>query len=319
MKHFFHLLFIGTVLIPALRANDGGLSIAGQAGASLRMGFGARGMGMANVLSSEISNEMTPYYNPALLPFQSSWYGSAGVGFLSLDRKLNFLSIVRPMEPTAGFALSVINSGVSNIEGRSRSGLLDETYSTSENAFLFSFGNRFSSKLAVGISMKIFYYSLFEKVSSTTVGVDAGVFYKISDMFSAAVVVQDIGSKYVWNSSKAYNTQSEDVKEKFPLRVKFCFSAKPIGTTSLIGIEGERIGDEFLARIGAEYQIVDEMRVRAGIDQISLNGAIDCKPSFGLSFSKELAGVFSTLHYAYVIEPYGPSNTHFLTLSVCTQ
>ena len=105
----------------------------GAPGAFSRLGFGARGMAMGNAMSAVSSGDLAGYYNPALLPYAPGRYGAASFGFLSLDRTLNFLQYTQPLPPMAGLSLGIINSGVSNIDGRDSDGEPTGPMKTSEN------------------------------------------------------------------------------------------------------------------------------------------------------------------------------------------
>ncbi|UCH66304.1 MAG: hypothetical protein JSW63_04020, partial [Ignavibacterium sp.] len=64
-------------------------------GAFSRMGYGPRGIGMGNAMSSVIEGELVSYYNPAVTVFQDGNSVLTGYSFLGLDRSLNFLSFTR--------------------------------------------------------------------------------------------------------------------------------------------------------------------------------------------------------------------------------
>ena len=137
-------------------------------------------------------------------------------GFLPLDRNLNFASYTQSIKPTGGFSLAVINAGVSKIQGRDVDGRPTDTYSTSENEFLFTFGTRLRSEFAVGVSAKILYYSLFAGVKSTTVGFDLGMLYTPASEWAVAVVIADINSKYKWDTSQLYGSDGNTTVDRFP-------------------------------------------------------------------------------------------------------
>ncbi|MGH2568507.1 MAG: hypothetical protein ACRDGA_09225, partial [Bacteroidota bacterium] len=160
-------------------------------GAALRMGFGARGIGLANSMSAVNVGEMSGYYNPALVPFYTSRVGTASYGVLSLDRRLNFLAYGQDLKPTAGISVGIINAGVGNIDGRDVDGRPTRTYSTSENSAILSFGVRTSDDFSFGLSSKILYYHLFEGLNSTTVGFDLGVLYSVTEQWTVSAVLQD--------------------------------------------------------------------------------------------------------------------------------
>ncbi|MBI3789118.1 MAG: hypothetical protein HY276_12790 [Ignavibacteriales bacterium] len=290
--------------------------LGGLPGAATRMGFGAQGIGIANALTAVKSGDAIGYYNPALTPFQTSPVGTASFGFLPFDRHLNFLNYTQSLKPTAGISIGIINAGVSNIEGRNRDGGVTDTYSTSENVFLFSFGVKLNEQAAIGLTTKVFYYSLFEGVKSTTTGFDIGFVYSLDDEWTVGAVIQDINSKYKWDTSSLYGREGNSTTERFPLRRKLAVSYAPKFFQSRISGELEFISSVMLARIGAEIPIYEGITVRGGVDQISFAGDVTSKPSLGFSFQTPLSTWKPTLHYTYVIEPYSTGGIHLFSLSL---
>lgn len=309
----FSLFWLGIVVkTPAqTKPSSGGL-----AGAATRIGFGARGIGMGNALTTVRGGELVGYYNPALAPFQTLPTATATLGVMSLDRRLNFLSYTQAIQPAGGISVGIINAGVSKIEGRDRDGRTTETYSTSENAFLFSFGLKPVEAFAFGVTAKGLYYSLFEGVSSTTVGFDLGILYLISDEWTLGAVVQDINSKYRWDSSPVYGRDGNTTTDRFPLRKRIGISYSPSFYPTVISAEVETISDDVLTRIGAEVSPFNGIRFRGGIDQISFAGNLNAKPSLGLAVQTPFNKWMPTIHYTYVIEPYSAGAIHFLSISL---
>ncbi len=290
-------------------------TVGGLAGAAMRMGFGARGIGLGNALSAVSSGDIDSYYNPALVPFQSSPVAMASYGVLTLDRKLNFVSYTQSLKPSAGVSIGVINAGVSAIDGRDRDGVHTEDFSTSENSFFLSFGLRLQDNISVGITTKILYYKLFEDIHSTTLGIDVGAFYLLSNELSFGAVLQDIGSKYKWDTSNLYGQLGTITEDKFPLRKRIAASYTPKDLGVLLCSEFEVIGLASYWRIGSEVGILPGFQIRGGIDQISISGTVNAKPSFGFSFRAQAMGWTPTIHYTYVLEPYTPNGLHVLALS----
>lgn len=290
--------------------------LAGLTGVATRMGFGARGMTMANALAAVTNQDGLSYYNPAVVPYQLHPTAMVSVGFLPLDRNLNFLSYTQSLKPSGGFSLALINAGVSKIEGRNRDGLLTETYSTSENEFLFSFGTKMQEDFAVGVSAKILYYSLFEGVKSTTVGFDVGLMYQLNEEWTVGLVVGDINSKYKWDTSQLYGHDGTTTIERFPLRRKLALCYVPDFARGRVTGEIEWIGSTLLSRFGTEIALHDNLAIRGGIDQIAFQGKINAKPSIGFSLQTPLGSWNPVIHYGYVLEPYSPGGIHMLSLTV---
>jgi hypothetical protein len=301
---------------PLVAQAQNNYDLGGLAGVATRMGFGARGMSMANALGAMTNEDGSGYYNPALVPFQLHPTALVSVGFLPLDRHLNYASYGQSLKPTGGFSLSLINAGVSNIQGRDEDGLPTETYSTSENEFLFTFGEKVHENFAIGVSAKIFYYSLFSGVKSTTVGFDLGVLYLPSEELAVGLVVGDINSKYKWDTSQLYGTSGSTTIDRFPLRRRLALCYSPKYFAARLSGEIERIGSVWLSRIGTEILLHDNFALRGGVDQIDFGGRINAKPSIGFSVQTTMMSWKPAVQYAYIIEPYSSGGIHMLSLTV---
>ena len=292
--------------------------LAGQPGAFGRMGFGARGMAMGNAMSAVPTGELASYYNPALLPFAATRSGSASMGILSLDRSLNFLSFTMPLPPKAGLAISVINAGVSKIDGRDGDGEQTGALRTSENQASLGFAIRFTPVFSAGVNVKLHYYHLYTDVSSTTMGFDFGTFYMITPELGAAITVRNVGSRYKWDTGPLFGQNGQTSEEAFPQLYTAGLSYQLDDSLGVIDAEIEFSNKEtILARAGLEMTILPEFSARAGIDRVDLkekgNGV---KPSIGFTFRKPLGGWTPAVHYAFIIEPFSPTDMHIITVSV---
>lgn len=311
-KTLFLILSLGTVALGQSSSSE----IGGLAGAPFRLGFGARGIGLGNALSSVIIGNVSSYYNPALLPFQDKPTVLLSYGSLSLDRSLNFLSYTQHLNPDAGLSVGLINAGVHNIQGRDDDGLPTESLSTSENQFFFAFALHPATSFSFGVTAKVLYYSLYTNVKSTTFGADLGALYSISDNFKLAIVIQDLLSKYKWDTSKLYGENGSSYVNNFPTRKRIGLSYFSYDWGLLVSGELETIGSASYCRVGAELELFSGLELRGGIDQISFAGDVSPKPSLGFSVMTEVASWNPRFDYAYVFEPYAPSAMHYLTLSI---
>ena len=81
----------------------------GLAGAPMRMGFGARGMAMANALTAVKTDDETGYYNPALVPFQAHPGALMSAGFFACRDKRRRLKNTRSRRgwPSNGYVLHI--------------------------------------------------------------------------------------------------------------------------------------------------------------------------------------------------------------------
>lgn len=304
-------------------------SMASMPGAFSRMGFGARGMGMGNAMSAVTEGNLVSYYNPALTVFQERNSFQTSYSFLSLDRSLNFLNFTRKFDfysskdsvkprSTAGFSIGLINSGVTNIDGRDADGVQTGNLQTSENQFFLGLANKFSDKVAVGIAFKLYYYKLYEQITANAFGIDFGMIYKINEHFNLALMFSDLNSKYKWDTSPIYGTDGTTSENKFPLTKKIGLSYSNKESKILISAEFESSnGGTNIIRAGAEYNIIDRLYFRAGFDQFNLtNKDWPVKPSAGFSYFKQFGNIVAGVDYAFMIEQNSPSDMHIVGLSI---
>lgn len=324
---FAAIFFISANLI----AQPAFTELSSKVGAFSRMGFGARGIGMGNAMSSVTTGNLVSYYNPAVSPFQENNSFQTGYTFLSLDRSLNFLSFTRKFDfysskdssedrkptSTAGISAGIINSGVGAIDGRDNNGLPTEELSTSENQFFLSVSNRFSKKLSLGVAVKFYYYKLYEEITSSGVGLDIGALYKVNDNWNISLMLSDLNSKYEWDTSPVYEQQGLTSTDKFPLLKKIGVSYYHPETKLLASVEFENSNARSnIIRAGAEYNIYENLFIRGGIDQLNLsNTDSGIKPALGFSYSKSFDGISIGVDYAFMIEQYSPSDRHIIGLN----
>ncbi len=287
-------------------------------GAFSRMGYGARGMGMGNALVAVNSGDISTYYNPALASFSAKKTAAATVGILSLDRSLNFLNYTQPIHPAGGFSLGLINAGVSKIDGRNSDGVHTEDYSTSENQFYLAFANRMTENLSLGVAVKMYYSKLFEEVSSSTVGFDIGGVYQVIPGLTIGASLQDINSKYNWNTSDVYGTDAKNPKDKFPLVKKIGAAYDWIEQGLIVSFEYESTSASTqIIRMGAEYTLMENISVRGGFDRWELgnDNAAGTKPSFGFTARRSFGDWTPAVTYAFIFEPFSSHDIHVITLS----
>ncbi len=315
-------VLVGFLLVPGSSSGQ----IGGRAGAYARMGFGARGIGMGNAMIAVPGGDVNGYYNPAILPYSGYRSLSASFGILSLDRRLNFLSYSQPLQPDAGISIAIINSGVSEIDGRDSDGEPTGPLQTSENQAILSFANRFKGGFSLGINLKLLYHHLYTGVTSVTVGIDAGLYVPITKAFSAGAAVKDISSKYKWDTANLYGQNGNTTTDEFPLLYAAGIAYLLPDSLGVIAVDIEASNSSSLfGKAGVEFFIIPEIAVRGGIDRIDLKEkGTGVRPSAGFTVRTSLQDDTLPLvnpdmiavNYAYVIEPFASTGIHFISLSV---
>ncbi len=323
------LLFMIAVSVVSAQSNQYD-EIAGKPGAFSRMGFGARGMGMGNAMSSIVHGDLVSYYNPALSVFQKDNSFQTSYSFLSFDRKLNFLSFTRRFEfgkknssskkfkRYAGISVGVINASVDNFQERDNQGNVTGELSPFENQFFIGLANRFSEKLSVGFNAKFYYSKLYDEITTSTFGVDIGALYLANQNLSFSFVLNDLISKYEWNTTPIYEQEGYNTEDKFPLLIKLGASYFFDGPNLLTSVEYEHsdAGTNYL-RLGVEYNIFEGLFIRGGLDKFNMsNTSAPSRPSLGFSYFHDFSTLVVGVNYAFVVEPYSSFDRHIVGVDI---
>ena len=133
---------------------------AGLPGGFLRMGMTSRSVAMGGGFSGDLDHGFAVFYNPAWASLLTQKQVGFSYSNMTLDRRLTATSFSTPLPPTAGIGLSWINSGVTNIQGRTSAGEKTSMMQTGENAFMITFSQRIFPWLSVGSTVKILRYEL---------------------------------------------------------------------------------------------------------------------------------------------------------------
>jgi hypothetical protein len=325
---FATLFFVTSVFAQSNQYSE----IASSPGAFARMGFGARGMGMGNALSSVITGDKAAYYNPALSVFQEDNSFQTSYSILSLDRNLNFLSFTRKFEfgkkdaegnfigrkRVAGISAGIINASVSNFKQRDNQGNVSGELNPFENQFFVALANQFSDKFTIGFTAKFYYSKLYDEISTNTLGLDIGALYLVNKSITISAVVTDLLSKYEWDTTPIYNQKGYSVDVKFPMLRKIGISYFLEDTKLLAAVEFENssVGTNYL-RFGVEYGIYEGLFIRGGLDKFDISHtSVPSRPSLGFSYFRDFCTLVAGVNYAFVIEPYSSFDQHIIGIDI---
>lgn len=342
---FRTLSFVGTLLLCGTLAGVSETVYAqgGGAGAFSRLGFDARGVAQGNALVASSASDVSPYYNPALLPAVSGQRVSGSTAVLAYDRQWQSLEFTTPLGPTAGVGVGLIHGGVRDIDGRTPDGTHTEMLSTDEYAVSVSFGNEFTDHLRLGVNLTLYQSDLVPDANPVRgFGVDLGVTYRLSPRLQVAGAVTDLLAKYDWSSS---STGGRGHVDRFPLRIRVGGSyVLREGRVRLMAEVESRFADRgrreidavvtttrgprrqvrteryvlhtVMARIGGTYRPVKILSLRAGLDRIGTGDAEGLRPSAGFGVHQDIGDLKLRLSYAAAMEPYVRTFMNFGTLEV---
>tara|TARA_B100001996_G_scaffold382969_1_gene376563 strand:+ start:2190 stop:3143 length:954 start_codon:yes stop_codon:yes gene_type:complete len=293
MRGYIFILFF----ISLINAQDW----AGFSGGFLRMGMTSRSQGMGGGFTADIDPGFAVFHNPAWAAFLIKREVGFTYSNMTLDRRVAATSIAFPLPPTAGLGLSVINSGVTNIQGRTSAGEKTEIMQTGEYAFMVTFAIRVLPWLSFGSNIKILRnelpITLEDQLTGSGIGFDIGFLIKTGESNTIGIMVQDMSSNYQWNTNDVFSMGSP-YKDEFPTIYKIGSRAEfdgllLVGDIGIITDHDTYMG--FLPRVGLEYALQDQYKIRGGFG--------NNKIGFGFGYQYEMIRPFdSHLDYSYSID-----------------
>ncbi len=319
-------------------AQSGGFS-----GASMRVGFGPRGLAMGNSLTATTHQGIYAYYNPALAAAnRSDKQFDLSVASLAFDRKLQTLSASLSLPPNAGISIYFTHAGVDNIDGRTPSGFHTGSLSTNEYQIATAFGLRLSDKVYGGFGLKLNMADLNDDLDQElNFGIDLGFLAQLTNKINLGITIQDLISEYTFNSANLYGqNQAQNLSNSFPTRIKFAgayetekwvfatefelrvqqsdiierdvfvFDGRPTFIDESLTINT----NSTMIRFGGAYDIHERFTLRGGYRFTDLKSNGSGSISSGFSLHLPFDNLSPSIDYAFVVEPYQISNMHVFAI-----
>jgi len=297
MKHKIWLS--AALMLAASAAQAAGV---GTTGANfLKVGVGARELALGSAASvlTEGANAMN--WNPGKLADLKQKSLSASYNMLFLDESQGFVGYASPLKEDMGVIGAGVNYlTVSDIEKRAGdTDAADSKFSNNNMAVSFSYARaEVRPGLALGASLKYISQKL-DTQTDKAVAVDLGSAYKINPVWTAAFVVQNLGSSIG--------------PDKLPLILKGGAARRFFDGKLAVAADADWLANDkrFYLDLGAEYALNSYLAFRAGYQAgrsaDKLGGLTGLGAGLGLKFDR------FALDYAYV--PFGDlGDTHRMTL-----
>jgi len=213
---------------------------AGQAGAYLKMGVGARALGMGSAFTALADDSTASFWNPAGLARLQKNEASFMHADLTMDREYNFFNYAHILKDKDGkskgvVALSHMSFGVDGIPETRLATLVnnadgttspatnnepatrpDQSYTLGENVYIFgyfkdsekntfgSYARRLSDKFYGGVNVKYLKQELFTN-SASTWGLDFGFMYESSEKTTIGLTFRDLGENMDWDTASGHS------------------------------------------------------------------------------------------------------------------
>ncbi len=232
-------LVVVAVTIGMLSYACAGFAADPHAAPYLRMGVGARALGMGGAFTAISDDATAAYWNPAGLikieNIEATFMYAANMG---VDRQLNYFAYTHWLG-MGGLGISWLNAGLSDMPWRDDVGDLLGTKDFAANAIMFSYGMEMGN-LMVGATAKILHEDVMDG-ANTGFGLDLGGMFGVTDNVTAGLMIRDIGSQY----------GDVDV----PLNWRFGTAVRALDDALVVGMDVNKVQDidDFEIHLGAEY------------------------------------------------------------------
>jgi hypothetical protein len=211
-----------------------------HAGAFLRMGVGARALGMGGAFTAVADDATAAYWNPSGLVkienIEATFMYAANMAF---DRQLNYFAYTHWLG-MGGIGVSWLNAGVGDIPRWADAETYLGSENIGENAIMLSYGTEVGN-LMLGATAKVLHQDVMSVESQTGFGLDLGGMFRVTDNVCAGMMVRDIGSQY----------GDDDI----PINWRFGTAIRALDDGLLFALDLDKVKDidDFVIHLGAEY------------------------------------------------------------------
>ncbi len=266
----------------------------GQPGAFLRMGVGARAIGMGRTFAAIANDASTAFWNPAGLGRLNVKELMGTYSVLSMDRQHNYTAVALPIRSLGTIGISWINLSVGDIEGRDLFGRITDMYSNSENAYFLSWGVALNQALYLGVTAKYITHTL-ESYHSSGYGFDMGLLYKLTEGINIGLSVQDVSTRVKWDTDAETN-------ETYPLAARIGAAYFPVNIPITVGFDIEKVQNmKVTLHTGAEINLYQGFGFRLGIDNGKFGtGALISVPLRNMNFQTDYSFTQDPIDKTYI-------------------
>jgi len=255
----------------------------------LRMGVGARALGMGGAFVGVADDATAAYWNPAGLAWSSGWeFTGMYTAGMNVDRNHNYVGLAHNAEKFA-FALQWTNAGMTDIMQTDGSGRDLGEFNYGDNALALSLAKRFDI-VALGVTGKFLRQGIGADIDGTDgingFGLDIGLGLVVNEWARIGLAVQNLAGKL----------GSDDDANSIPATMRAGVALMPFRcVTTAFDVVKTRDESDYSFHAGAEVGIpVTEdlgTALRIGLNHNKFAGGL------GIEFN------FLSFDYAYVIEP----------------
>jgi len=244
-------------------------------------GIGARAIGLNHAYTASCNDYTAAFWNPAAMGFFSTTKIGGMINSMSLNRALNYFSLILSSEKYGSFGLSWAGFGVQDVEVRDANTEEPDSYfNSSEKIYFLTYANKVLPYLAVGGNFKLFDFGMLN-VKANGIAADLGLFFIPWNKLRFGFVVQDIGSQLTWSSKT-----TEKFLETYRFGSSFYISEK-----LLLSCDYQlQNGKKGKLSIGTEFITLKYLQIRCGLQEQKL--------SIGLGLTLPIKNAYLNFNYA---------------------
>ena len=303
------LLILIILCLPALAETGDG----GYAGPFLRLGFGARALGMGGAFVAVADDATGGFFNPAGLVQVTKRSFGASYRKMTLDRRLGYAVYNQPIRDEATIALAWINAGVSDVMGRDADGSPTEEISNYQNAVQMFLGRKIIEKFSAGLTIRYIQFNL-ANINSYGIGFGLSAMGMPTPELRLGAALENLGMKYSWTSGDYWTRRDPDimgssVEEEFPFNVRLGASYLLWENRILLSTEMEKNSEQKeKIHLGVEGWALENVAGRIGYDRGSF--------TFGLGLRQDIQSATLGFDYAFVSSRVEDDADHLISLQL---
>jgi len=295
------------ILLPALAMAEGTNFGSME---NFKQGAGGRASGMGGAYVAAVDDVTAAYWNPAGLSGMERYTYQLGLNYAILPNQVHYsyAGYAFQVPQIGNYAITWMNFTIGDLEARDAQGEELSPITSSENAFVFSYGRKvyqWLKGLSVGANLKVLYYGLGE-FTAVGHGLDLGAQWQpvLYWDHTVGLVVQNVFQRLYWNGG---GTDPSLMNVKVGGAFRFLRSNDELFFNHLVSTVDLEFAEnaKFNVRAGAEYWYVRSIGVRAGY-----NGS---QITVGASYAPDMYEIDYSYHYD--LTELG-NNQHLLSLMI---
>lgn len=254
---------------------------ASDAGAFLRIGAGARALGMGGAFTAVADDATAAYWNPAgLTQIEKQEISSMYTNQFGLNISYSFLNYARVFGENA-FALNWIRLATDKIPktGLDENGrpIIIDYFKDEENAVLLSGARKMTELISLGGNIK----GIFEKIEEVNAfgfGLDLGMLFNLSKSLKAGLVIRNIGTNLKWDTGHS---------DTLPLTTTLGIAYKTFNDRVTLAVDMEKRKNRPLKfREGIEFWLSKNIAIRIGMNDKDFTAGAGLRMGqFGLDYA----------------------------------